>query len=191
VSATALAVEAGMLHNFSWHLHWTWRERCAGITWQETLLRLLKYQASNGAVAMAVNLLAVRVLVGGLGLHYLVANLFATAAAGIINFAIAEFLIFRCPWIEAAAPASSRASSSIPRSASETVRLGLSPALSALVRRRVLNGLQKDGIAALLAALRHHRPHVLEALREFRVVHVLKWSLSTAGAHEVTDPGMS
>ncbi|MGA2325919.1 MAG: GtrA family protein [Bryobacteraceae bacterium] len=111
VSATALAVEAGMLHNFSWHLHWTWRERCAGITWQETLLRLLKYQASNGAVAMAVNLLAVRVLVGGLGLHYLVANLFATAAAGIVNFAIAEFLIFRWPWIEAAAPASSCARS--------------------------------------------------------------------------------
>lgn len=95
LGATALAVEAAMLHNFCWHRHWTWRERCAGITWRQTALRLLHFQASNGAVAMAANLLAMRVLVGELGLHYLPASLVANAAGGIVNFTIAECLIFR------------------------------------------------------------------------------------------------
>jgi putative flippase GtrA len=94
-AATALAVEAAMLHNFCWHRHWTWRDRCAGITWRQTALRLLGFQASNGAVALAVNLLAMRVLVGGLGVHYLPASLAANAVGGIVNFTIAQCLIFR------------------------------------------------------------------------------------------------
>lgn len=95
LAATALAVEAAMLHNFAWHLRWTWRERCAGNTLRESMARLVWFQLSNGSVALVMNLLIMRVLVGEVRMHYLPANLVATAAAGIINFVIAETLIFR------------------------------------------------------------------------------------------------
>jgi len=95
LAATAFAVEAAMLHNFLWHLHWTWRDRCAGMTWRESVGRFVQFQLSNGGVAMVMNLLVMRVLVGEAGVHYLPANLVATAAAGMINFVIAEFVIFR------------------------------------------------------------------------------------------------
>ena len=31
--ATAIAVEAAVLHNFAWHEHWTWRERRRRAWW--------------------------------------------------------------------------------------------------------------------------------------------------------------
>ena len=95
LTATALAVEAAMLHNFGWHLHWTWRERCFGITWKSVLRKLMRFQLSNAAVALIVSLLAMRVLVGELGMHYLPANVIATAAGGIINFLVADSIIFQ------------------------------------------------------------------------------------------------
>jgi putative flippase GtrA len=95
LAATALAVEAAMLHNFLWHLGWTWRERCVGNTLRERMARLAWFQLSNGGVALVMNLLVMRVLVGETGMHYLPANLIATAVAGIINFVIADLVIFR------------------------------------------------------------------------------------------------
>ena len=105
LASTALAIEAAMLHNFSWHRWWTWRERCAGIPWRATALRLLQFQLSNGAVAMVTNLLVVRLLVGETGMHYLPANILATAASGAVNFLVSEHLIFRLSWLEMTAPA--------------------------------------------------------------------------------------
>lgn len=95
LTATALGVEAAMLHNFGWHLHWTWRERCLGITWKGAMLRLMRFQVSNAAVALVVSLVAMRLLVGELGMHYLPANLIATVAGGIINFLVANYIIFQ------------------------------------------------------------------------------------------------
>ena len=92
--ATACAVEAAILHNFVWHLRWTWSDRSQGISWQQALWRLAKFHLANGAVAMAVNLAAMRLLVEDFHLHYLPANVIATILAGLAGFAISNFLVF-------------------------------------------------------------------------------------------------
>ena len=69
--ATALAVEAAVLHNFTWHIRWTWRDRSAGLPLREVLLRLLRFHLANGAVGMVVNLLMMWLLVERTGMHYL------------------------------------------------------------------------------------------------------------------------
>ena len=86
-----------MLHNFDWHLRWTWRERNAGLSGREVLARLVRFQLSTGAVAMATNLAVMRLLVEGVGVHYFAANLAATGVAGLANFMLSEFWVFRPP----------------------------------------------------------------------------------------------
>jgi putative flippase GtrA len=94
LAATALAVEAVVLHNFFWHLRWTWGERSRGLSPKEVLARLWRFHLGNAAVAMAVNLGAMELLVGLAGLHYVAANLAATAGAGLANFVISNSLVF-------------------------------------------------------------------------------------------------
>ena len=43
--ATAFAVEAVVLHNFVWHLRWTWGDRSCGISRKEVLARLLRFHS--------------------------------------------------------------------------------------------------------------------------------------------------
>jgi putative flippase GtrA len=88
--ATALAVEAAVLHNFLWHERFTWADRrtssCVG--------RLLKFNLSNGAVSIAGNLVSMKLLVEMAGLDYLPANLLSIAACSVMNFLIADRMIF-------------------------------------------------------------------------------------------------
>jgi putative flippase GtrA len=93
--ATSLAVEITMLHNFSWHLHWTWRDTCIDIGRREIALRLLRFQLSNGALAMIVNWLVMPILVGKIGMNVLFASVLTITATGVVNFLVANFLIFQ------------------------------------------------------------------------------------------------
>lgn len=97
MAATAIAVEAALLHNFGWHLRWTWRDRSAALSLRQVLLRLLRFHLATGVVAMTVNLAVMRLLVERLGMHYFAANLVATAFAGLANFLLNEFLTFVAP----------------------------------------------------------------------------------------------
>jgi putative flippase GtrA len=92
--ATAFAVEVGVLHNFVWHLRWTWGDRSRGISQKEVLVQLLRFHLGNAAVAMVMSLVIMGVLVGQAGIHYVAANLIAAARPGIANFAIADSLVF-------------------------------------------------------------------------------------------------
>jgi putative flippase GtrA len=92
--STAVAVEAAMIHNFTWHLRWTWRDRCAGLFVREALTRLLRFHLGAGAVAMIANLFVTRFLVQELGIHYAAANLAATVFAGLANFILSNFVVF-------------------------------------------------------------------------------------------------
>jgi putative flippase GtrA len=93
LTATALAVEAAIIHNFLWHERWTWRDRPVG-AW-ESARRLLRFNLTTGGLSLLSNLVLMRVLVGNFGLHYLVANLLAIAATSIANFAVSEWFVFR------------------------------------------------------------------------------------------------
>ncbi len=81
--ATAAAIELTLLHNFIWHLHYTWRDR------RETHAipgRLLRFHVSNGLVSMVGNLVLMRLLVEGAHLPVLLANCFAILVCSIVNF---------------------------------------------------------------------------------------------------------
>src|SRR5256885_16206617 len=72
LAATAVAVEAAILHNFAWHERWTWRDRPAG--GRSRLARLARFHAVNGTVSLAGRLLLLPVLRRGAGLPVLAAN---------------------------------------------------------------------------------------------------------------------
>jgi putative flippase GtrA len=94
--ATALAVEATVLHNFVWHQHFTWTDRRA-LTRRHILLRLLGFNATTGAVSIAGNLLFVSLLMRAAHAPLLAANLFAAAACSLVNFVVNEKIVFRGP----------------------------------------------------------------------------------------------
>jgi putative flippase GtrA len=91
--ATALAVEAAVLHNCVWHEFWTWRDRTGGHS--GFLGRLLRFNFTTGAVSLAVNLGIMRLLVGQFRIPYLLANLIAIAAGSVANYLASEFWVFR------------------------------------------------------------------------------------------------
>lgn len=92
--ATALAVEAAVLHNFCWHVKWTWRDRAQRASAGDLLSFLWKFHVGNGIVSLAVNLILMRLLVGAFGLNYLAANLMAIAAGGVANFYVGDRMVF-------------------------------------------------------------------------------------------------
>lgn len=92
--ATALAVEAAVLHNFFWHEHFTWAERHAAACGR-ILRRLLAFNATTGAVSIVGNLLCVSVLMRQVHAPLLAANPLAVAACSLINFIVNEKLVFR------------------------------------------------------------------------------------------------
>ena len=58
--ATAAAIELTLVHNFVWHLNYTWRDRRDGSAF---LLPFIRFNASNGLVSMLGNLALMRLLV--------------------------------------------------------------------------------------------------------------------------------
>lgn len=92
--ATALAVEAAVLHNFLWHERFTWADRSDG-GFGEAAARLLRFNLTNGAVSLVGNVLLMRLLVGEVHLSPLAANLISVAACAIANFLLADRWVFR------------------------------------------------------------------------------------------------
>ncbi len=88
LAATAIAVEAVLLHNYVWHKYWTWagRERRSG--------RLLRFHLANGLVSIASNLIWMRALTGWLEVPPVPANLVAITATALLNFALADRWVF-------------------------------------------------------------------------------------------------
>ena len=91
--ATALAVEAAIVHNFIWHEFWTWSDRPS--SGRERAARLWRFHVSNGLLSLAGNVLLMRLLVGAFGLHYLLANTVAVASLAVANFLLSELYVFR------------------------------------------------------------------------------------------------
>ena len=97
--ATMIAIELSVLHNFAWHERWTWGARLrSGVRAERGhgggLLRCLLFHAGNGCVSLAGSMALLPVLVGGLHLHYLAANLMTIAATGLLNFVIGDRVVF-------------------------------------------------------------------------------------------------
>lgn len=92
--ATAIAVEAAVVHNFVWHEQFTWADRVSS-SWRRSLARLLRFNLTTGAVSILGNLALMRVLVGQGHMNYLVANAIAIALCSIANFVVSEQWVFQ------------------------------------------------------------------------------------------------
>ncbi len=91
--ATGLAVEIAVIHNFLWHERFTWADRPA-TRWVHSLFRLVKFNASNGAVSMVGNLGLMRLLVGEVKFNYVASNLIAIVVCSLVNFLLSDRLVF-------------------------------------------------------------------------------------------------
>jgi putative flippase GtrA len=83
--ATAVAVEAAILHNFYWHTRWTWRDRQAS---------LLRFHLANGLVSIVSNLVWMRMFAGWLGMPVIAANLLAITMTSCVNFVLGDRWVF-------------------------------------------------------------------------------------------------
>jgi len=91
--ATGLAVEIAVIHNLLWHERFTWADRPASRP-VRSLVRLMKFNASNGAVSLIGNLVLMRLLVGELRLNYVTSNLFAIVLCSLVNFMLSDHFVF-------------------------------------------------------------------------------------------------
>jgi putative flippase GtrA len=103
LAATALAVEAAVLHNFLWHEHLTWSDRRA-TTRKRLLLRLMTFNATTGAVSIGGNLAIVWLVMSQAHVMLVAANLCAVAACSIVNFVVNDRIVFRAVGKAASAP---------------------------------------------------------------------------------------
>ncbi len=94
--ATALAVESAVLHNYFWHEHWTWADR-TGRARNSVLSRLARFNLTTGVVSISSNLVLMGLLVDGLGIHYLAANLLSITLCSAVNFLVSDHFVFLCP----------------------------------------------------------------------------------------------
>jgi putative flippase GtrA len=92
--ATAIAVEAAVLHNFVWHERWTWRDRRSPSV-PSLVMRLARFHLLNGTISMAGNLALMRALAGSGQLDPVAANIIAILVCSIVNFAASETMVFK------------------------------------------------------------------------------------------------
>lgn len=92
-SATLIAVEAALLHNFFWHQRWTWRDRPAGGA-RAAVERLVRFHAVNGTISLAGNV-GVTLLLVRAGANPIAANLAAILGCSLLNFAAGNIFVFR------------------------------------------------------------------------------------------------
>ncbi|MGD0444411.1 MAG: GtrA family protein [Edaphobacter sp.] len=90
--ASAAAVELTLLHNFIWHLHFTWRDRRDNST---LLSQLIRFHLSSGLVSMLGNLLLMRILIQDAHLPLIASNGIAILCCSIINFSLGNTWAFK------------------------------------------------------------------------------------------------
>jgi putative flippase GtrA len=99
LAATAIAVEATVVHNFVWHEQFTWVDRAKGnvgrgARWRRSFQRLLRFNLTNGAVSIFGNLALMKVMVGQGHMNYLLANGIAIVLCSLANFLVSETWVF-------------------------------------------------------------------------------------------------
>jgi len=103
LAATAIAVEAAVVHNFVWHEQFTWVDRIKPDriepdwirrSWRPSLARFLRFNLTNGAVSILGNLALMKVMVGQGHLNYLAANAIAITLCSLANFLVSNESVF-------------------------------------------------------------------------------------------------
>lgn len=92
--ATAVGVEAAVLHNFLWHHRWTWRDRRPASR-RDLAGRLARFHLLNGVVSLTGNVGLTALGTGVLHIDPVVSNLLAIAICASANFAASHVAVFR------------------------------------------------------------------------------------------------
>ena len=95
ILATVLAVEAALLHNFVWHVTWTWPAATGAHRWPPG--SLLRFQLITGTVSIAGNTGFMWILVETVQLEPVFANLICIGACSLVNFAVCSRFVFALP----------------------------------------------------------------------------------------------
>ena len=95
LAATVLAVGAAIVHNFLWHIHWTWRDRAR--PGAEAWAMFARFVAANGVVSFTGNAIVMAALTGRGGMPPVLANLIAIAVCALVNFWLGDRVVFRAP----------------------------------------------------------------------------------------------
>ena len=93
LAATAMAVEAAVVHNFVWHEQFTWSDRVQA-SWRRSLPRFARFNLTTGAVSILGNLALMKVMVGYGEMNYLLANALAIVLCSLANFLVSEQWVF-------------------------------------------------------------------------------------------------
>ena len=89
--ATALAVEAAIIHNFFWHERFTWRDRWSA---GGSLGRFLRFNLTTGAFSILGNVVLMKVFTGILDIPYLLANGLSITTCSLVNFLVSDRFVF-------------------------------------------------------------------------------------------------
>jgi putative flippase GtrA len=94
--ASAAAIEFTLLHNFVWHVRYTWRDRHDGFALPAPalLVTLMRFHLSNGLVSMLGNLALMRILVAEARLPVLASNAIAILCCSMVNFGLGDHWAF-------------------------------------------------------------------------------------------------
>jgi putative flippase GtrA len=90
--ATALAVEAAVIHNFLWHERFTWADRAS-----PGFARLCKFNLTTGLFSIAGNLVLMKLLVGFEHMNHLLANGITITGCSVVNFLVSDGFVFAAP----------------------------------------------------------------------------------------------
>lgn len=88
---STVAVELAVLHNFVWHVRYTWRDRRDGAS---VWVQLVRFHLTNGAVSLVGNWVLMRVLVAQVHAPVLVANVVASLLCATVNFYVGDVWAF-------------------------------------------------------------------------------------------------
>jgi putative flippase GtrA len=118
LAATAIAVEAAVLHNFIWHEQFTWADRMKvartkldraksgdgtklartrfdrAESGRRSWSRLLRFNLTTGAVSIFGSVALMKVTVGFGHTNYLLGNTIAIALCSLANFLVSETWVF-------------------------------------------------------------------------------------------------
>jgi putative flippase GtrA len=94
LTATMVAVECAIVHNFLWHQRFTWADRRTRQA-RLQIVRFMKFNVSNGGVSLLGNVALMQFLAGQAHMPAVTANGIAILCCSLINFAIGDRFVFR------------------------------------------------------------------------------------------------
>jgi putative flippase GtrA len=89
--ASVAAIEITLLHNFVWHVKYTWNNRCNA---SNRLRQFVRFHLSNGIISMLGNVILMRLFVHELRLPLLASNAVAIICCSMANYSIGNVWVF-------------------------------------------------------------------------------------------------